>query len=452
MYISPNKLKSKVLDMVYQKKSGHIGGSFSIAELVSVLFSDYDMCGKDKLILSKGHAVPIIYAALHEVGKISDRDLASFREINSPLQGHPDKVRLPLMDATTGSLGQGLSIAIGHALGKHLRKEDGIVFCVLGDGEMQEGQIWEALMYFPKLNLKNLICIVDWNRAQSEGKVKDVLNIYDNLQEKICSFGWDCRLKYGHNMNTIKKELKNITDKPLCLILKTIKGNGVYFMENPEWHSKVPSKEEYLMAHKILERKMKYEGLIMGHEGLISYLISTYDFKSYLEIGVAEGYNFERIECDCKVGVDPSNRYPGINYNLKSDDFFKINSQYFDIVFIDGKHEEQQVIRDVQNSLKFLNPNGIIVCHDIDPSMDLPSDDLDSSSGSCWRAWLDLRATRSDLEMRVVEKFCGCGIIRKGSQKPIDVNGSTVEWKKFQENKSKWLNLISLEEFLQIYK
>ena len=152
MRIDPNVLRKKVIDMVYDKKSGHIGVCFSMAELTSVLYEDYDIGGKDKLILSKGHAVPIIYAVLHELGKISDEELNLFREINSPLQGHPDKLRLPLVDATTGSLGQGLSIAIGHSHGKTLRGEDGTIFCVLGDGELQEGQVWEALMYYPKRN------------------------------------------------------------------------------------------------------------------------------------------------------------------------------------------------------------------------------------------------------------------------------------------------------------
>ena len=118
--LDPNILRIKVLEMVYEKQSGHIGGSFSIAELISVLYNDYDINGNDKLILSKGHAVPIIYAALHELGKISDEDLKLFREIDSPLQGHPDKLRLPVLDATTGSLGQGLSISIGHALAKKI--------------------------------------------------------------------------------------------------------------------------------------------------------------------------------------------------------------------------------------------------------------------------------------------------------------------------------------------
>ena len=126
--------------MVRDKESGHIGGAFSIAEMISVLYENYDIGGNDKLILSKGHAVPIVYAALHELGKISDQELSLFREIDSPLQGHPDKIRLPILDATTGSLGQGLSIAIGHSIGKNLKGEDGTIFCIMGDGELQEGQ------------------------------------------------------------------------------------------------------------------------------------------------------------------------------------------------------------------------------------------------------------------------------------------------------------------------
>ena len=252
MKINPNVLRKKVIDMVVDKQSGHIGGAFSMAELTSVLYEDYDIGGKDKLILSKGHAVPIIYAVLHELGKISDDDLDLFREIDSPLQGHPDKLRLPLMDATTGSLGQGLSIAIGHSLGKNLRDEDGTVFCVLGDGELQEGQVWEALMYYPKTELKNLVCIVDWNKGQNDGYSKDFSIMYDNLHERISSFGWDTRLIDGHDMNDIRNQLLFRQSKPLCLILDTIKGKGVSFMEDPAWHCKVPTAEEYEIAMKEL--------------------------------------------------------------------------------------------------------------------------------------------------------------------------------------------------------
>ena len=254
MKINPNVLRKKVIDMVVAKQSGHIGGAFSMAELTSVLYEDYDIGGKDKLILSKGHAVPIIYAVLHELGQISDEDLSLFREIDSPLQGHPDKERLPLMDASTGSLGQGLSIAIGHSLGKNLRGEDGTVFCVLGDGELQEGQVWEGLMYYPKTQLKNLVCIIDWNKGQNDGYSKDFSVMYDNLKERISSFGWDTRLVNGHDMDAIKATLTlNEHDgKPLCIILDTIKGKGVSFMEDPAWHCKVPTEEEYEIAMKEL--------------------------------------------------------------------------------------------------------------------------------------------------------------------------------------------------------
>jgi len=246
--INPNVLRRKVLDMVYAKKSGHIGGSFSMAELTSVLYGEYDIGGKDKLILSKGHSVPIIYAVLHELGRISDEDLALFREVDSPLQGHPDKLRLPELDATTGSLGQGLSIAIGHALGKRLRGQDGKVFCVVGDGEMQEGQNWEALMYVPKAGLTNLVCIIDWNKGQNDGWSKDFIPMYENLHERITSFGWECQVIDGHDVDVISTKLSVESDKPRCLILDTMKGKGVSFMESPSWHAKVPTEEEYKLA------------------------------------------------------------------------------------------------------------------------------------------------------------------------------------------------------------
>jgi len=256
MKINPNILRKKVIDMVVAKQSGHIGGAFSMAELTAVLYEDYDIGGKDKLILSKGHAVPIIYAVLHELGKITDKELDLFREIDSPLQGHPDKLRLPLMDATTGSLGQGLSIAIGHSLGKKLKNGDGTIFCVLGDGELQEGQVWEALMYYPKTNLNNMICIVDWNKGQNDGYSKDFSIMYDNLQERITSFGWDTRLVNGHDMRDIRDVIGQYyllqLEKPLCIILDTIKGKGVSFMEDPSWHCKVPTEEEYKIAMKEL--------------------------------------------------------------------------------------------------------------------------------------------------------------------------------------------------------
>ena len=253
MKINPNILRKKVMDMVVAKQSGHISGAFSMAELTAVLYEDYDIGGKDKLILSKGHAVPILYAVLHELGKITDEELDLFREIDSPLQGHPDKLRLPLMDATTGSLGQGLSIAIGHSYGKNLSDDCGTVFCVLGDGELQEGQVWEALMHYPMSGLSNLVCIIDWNKAQNDGYSDEFSIMYDNLKERITSFGWDTKLIDGHDMDLIRSTLATKEhDQPLCIILDTVKGKGVSFMEDPSWHCKVPTEEEYEIAIKEL--------------------------------------------------------------------------------------------------------------------------------------------------------------------------------------------------------
>ena len=176
---------------------------------------------------------------LHETGQISDEDLDLFREIDSPLQGHPDKLRLPLMDITTGSLGQGLSIIIGHSLGKKLKNEDGTIFCILGDGELQEGQVWERLFYYPKTKMNNMICIIDWNKGQNDGYSKDFSIMYDNLEERVSSFGWNTKVIDGHDMESIRKEIdtnptpSHEPNKPLCIILDTIKGKGVSFMEHP---------------------------------------------------------------------------------------------------------------------------------------------------------------------------------------------------------------------------
>ena len=257
MKINPNNLRKHVLDMVYQKQSGHIGGSFSLAEIVAYLYDNFELIepNKDKLILSKGHAVPILYAALHELGHIESLD--SFREVNSPLQGHPDKDRLPLMHATTGALGQGLSTAIGHALACKAKKLENNIFCILGDGEIQEGQIWEAFMLAPEYKLDNLVCFIDYNKAQNDGWVSDIYNSMadkKSLKNKIESFGWDVIIVNGHSQEDIHKAMMydRSTDKPTCIILDTIKGQGVSFMVDPEWHAKAPSDEEYNKALKEL--------------------------------------------------------------------------------------------------------------------------------------------------------------------------------------------------------
>lgn len=253
MKLDPNKLRKHVLDMVYSKQSGHIGGSFSIAEIVSYLYSNYNLTEplKDKLILSKGHAVPILYAALYELGILDTLD--NFREVDSPLQGHPDKVRLPYMHATTGALGQGLSIGIGHALACKAKNLSNSIFCILGDGEIQEGQIWEAFMLAPKYKLNNLVCFIDSNKSQNDGYVTDILDMGD-LSKKIESFGWDVYDIDGHNLDQIHSSLENLhkKDKPICIISNTVKGKGIPFMEQPEWHAKAPNQEEYIKSLKEL--------------------------------------------------------------------------------------------------------------------------------------------------------------------------------------------------------
>ena len=241
--------------MVYEKRSGHIGGSFSLAEVIAYLYSNFNLTSDEKnaakLILSKGHAVPIIYAVLYELGLITDGDISLFREINSPLQGHPDKIRLKYLHATTGSLGQGLSIAIGHAIGLKLMYSSSPCFCIVGDGEMQEGQIWEAFMLAPKFKLNNLIVFVDDNGSQNDGFVKDTLDL-EPITDKILAFNWNVISISGHDMDEIevavKKGLDKNQEKPTCILMKTQKGKGVSFLQDPVWHAKVPNEEEYKKA------------------------------------------------------------------------------------------------------------------------------------------------------------------------------------------------------------
>lgn len=249
--LRPNTLRNHILDMVYNKKSGHIGGSFSICEVLSYLYSTYNCMTYDKIILSKGHAVPALYAVLYELGPL-ENELNTFREIDSRLQGHPDKTRIPEIHASTGSLGQGLSIAIGHALASRLNEIQNNIFCIIGDGEIQEGQVWEAFMFAPKYKLSNLTCFIDYNKGQGDGLVEDVMNL-ENLVDKVKSFGWDVYDIDGHDIDSIKASVEKPSNKPKCIILNTIKGNGVSFMENDNsWHSRVPTEEEYELAKKEL--------------------------------------------------------------------------------------------------------------------------------------------------------------------------------------------------------
>ena len=210
--INPDKLRIKVLEMVYSAKSGHIGGSFSLAELCAYLYSKYSLVSpedlnSDVLILSKGHAVPILYAALNLLGKISDDELKTFREIDSRLQGHPHCLDIPELHASTGSLGQGLSIAIGRAIAKKKLGHKGRVFCILGDGEMQEGQVWETAMFSSHHDLSNFCAIIDYNKMQSDNLNKNIINL-EPLAKKWNSFGWNVIEINGHSFSEIQDSIK----------------------------------------------------------------------------------------------------------------------------------------------------------------------------------------------------------------------------------------------------
>lgn len=210
---------------------------------------------RDRLVLSKGHCAPALYSVLAERGFFDKAELKKLRKINEMLQGHPDMNKIPGVDMTTGSLGQGLSVANGMALASKMNSEGVRVYCICGDGEIQEGQIWEAAMTASHYKLDNLCVIVDNNNLQIDGKVSDVMNIYP-IDEKFKSFGFEVMNVDGHNMEEIISALekaKNIKGKPTVIIANTVKGKGVSFMENEAaWHGKAPNDEQYEIAIKEL--------------------------------------------------------------------------------------------------------------------------------------------------------------------------------------------------------
>ena len=268
MNIEDLKMKAKeirkdIIEEVYNAKSGHPGGSLSIADIMAVLyFNELRIDEKnprwedrDRVILSKGHCSPALYAALAERGFFDKEDLKSFRKIESNLQGHPDLNKVPGVDMTSGSLGQGLSIANGMAIAGKMDNKNYRVYTILGDGEIEEGQIWEAAMTANKYKLDNLCVIVDNNNLQIDGTIEDVMSSYP-IDEKFKSFGFNVLNINGNNIEEIInafESAKKTKDKPTCIIAKTIKGKGVSFMENKaEWHGKAPNEEEYIQAMKDL--------------------------------------------------------------------------------------------------------------------------------------------------------------------------------------------------------
>lgn len=254
------EVRKNILYQIYNAKSGHPGGALSCTDiLVSIYFNLINE--GDKVILSKGHASAALYAVLAEKGFFEKEELGTFRKLNSRLQGHPSLHKAPGIDAPSGSLGQGLSIANGIALSFKMDKKDNHVYCIIGDGEAQEGQIWEAAMTASHYKLNNVIAFLDHNKLQIDGKNDDVMAI-SPVKEKFESFGWYVQEVNGHNINEIIKVVEEAKkqDKPIMIIADTKKGFGVSFMEDKaEWHGKAPNEEQYNEAIEILSMQQQLE-------------------------------------------------------------------------------------------------------------------------------------------------------------------------------------------------
>ena len=254
-----NRMRLDVIEMTTAAGSGHPGGSLSAADVMAALYfrvmnvdpADPWKDDRDRFILSKGHAAPILYAALAERGFFPVSELKTLRKLGSPLQGHPGYRDLPGIEASTGSLGQGLSVACGMALAARLDGRPYKVYCLLGDGELQEGQNWEAAMFARQYGLSNLIAIVDRNHLQICGDTEKVMAV-DPLAEKWLSFGWNVIESDGHDINKILaafEDAKSFKEGPTVIIFETVKGKGVSFMENNAgFHGKACNKEEYAKA------------------------------------------------------------------------------------------------------------------------------------------------------------------------------------------------------------
>ena len=248
-------LRILALKMITEAASGHPGGSLSAADLISTLYFHYlhhnpqdpHWEERDRFVLSKGHGVPILYAALVKCGYFPEEEIFTLRKINSRLQGHPDHVRLPFMETSSGSLGQGLSIAQGMALAAQLNKKEYKIYCLLGDGEIQEGQIWETAMSAPKFKLDNLIAIIDANGGQIDGFTKEVMDL-SPLANKWDAFNWDVQEIDGHDYHqiiTAFDRAQQTQKKPHLIIARTVKGKGVSFMENNiDWHGTAPNAKQ----------------------------------------------------------------------------------------------------------------------------------------------------------------------------------------------------------------
>ena len=248
-------LRVDVIKEVFKAGSGHPGGSLSAADIMTALYfkemnidpENPDMPERDKFVLSKGHAAPILYAALANKGFFPKEELASLRKLGSTLQGHPNMHKVPGVEMSTGSLGQGFSVSVGMALANKMDKNPGRVYVLLGDGELQEGIVWEAAMAAAHYGLSNMCAIVDNNGLQIDGNNDDVMKVQP-IDEKFKAFGWNVQVIDGHDFDQISQALENARaekEKPSVIVAKTVKGKGVSFMEDKAgWHGKAPSEEE----------------------------------------------------------------------------------------------------------------------------------------------------------------------------------------------------------------
>lgn len=259
------KIRKDIVTAVHSAKSGHPGGSLSLADTLTYLYfykmnvdsknpSDPD---RDRFVLSKGHTAPALYSVLAEKGYFSTDELLKLRKTGAMLQGHPDMKHIPGIDMTTGSLGQGISAAVGMALGGKLNGKNFTVYAALGDGEIQEGQVWEAAMAAAHYKLDNLVAVVDNNNLQIDGKVSDVMSVYP-ITDKFAAFGWNVATCDAHDFDSIDaafEQTKEKNGKPWVIVQKSVKGKGVSFMEdNAAWHGTAPNDEQYAQAMADLDK------------------------------------------------------------------------------------------------------------------------------------------------------------------------------------------------------
>jgi transketolase len=267
LQITACKVRIGVIEAVYNAKSGHPGGSLSASDLFTYLYSKEmrvdpkqpKLDSRDRFVLSKGHTAPGLYSTLAQMGFFPVEDLKTLRHVGSYLQGHPNMNTVPGIDMSTGSLGQGISTACGMAKGAKLRGTDERVYTLLGDGEIQEGQVWEAMMFAAHNHLDNLVVIIDNNGLQIDGNIADVMSPYP-IKEKVEAFGFACAEIDGHDFDQLEAafaQAKTVKGKPFAIIMKTVKGKGVSFMENQaSWHGTAPNAEQYETAMSELKAQL----------------------------------------------------------------------------------------------------------------------------------------------------------------------------------------------------